>query len=100
MLSQIKNAISIFEAAHPGKQALFIFDQFSAHASLPPDALKAFEMNKGDGGAQQRQKDTIIPLSNPSPSERSHSQSMLTQDGQQKGLKQILEEQGFDVKKL
>ena len=58
-------AIEIFEAAHPGKQALFIFDQSSAHASLPPDALKAFEMNKSDGGKQRIQRDTIIPQSNP-----------------------------------
>jgi len=40
MLKQVCKAIKIFEAAHSGKQALFIFDQSSAHASLPPDALK------------------------------------------------------------
>ncbi|KAF8337206.1 hypothetical protein F5887DRAFT_1161111 [Amanita rubescens] len=65
LLAQMKEAIEIFEAAHPGKQALFIFDQSSAHASLPPDALKAFEMNKSDGGKQRIQRDTIIPQSNP-----------------------------------
>ena len=36
--------IEIFEAAHPGCQGLFIFDQSSTHASLPPDALWAFDM--------------------------------------------------------
>ena len=51
----MKDAIEIFEAAHPNKQALFIFDQSSAHASLPPDALKAFDMNKSDGGKQRFQ---------------------------------------------
>jgi hypothetical protein len=40
LIEQIKRAIEIFEFAHPGKQALFIFDQSSAHASLAPDALK------------------------------------------------------------
>jgi len=49
-MDQIRSAIEIFETAHPDCQALFIFDQSSAHASLPPDALKAFEMNKSDGG--------------------------------------------------
>ena len=34
--------------------ATFIFDQSSAHASLPPNALKAFDMNKSNGGAQRR----------------------------------------------
>src|SRR5438046_2536743 len=52
LLSQVKEAISIFEAAHPDCICLFIFDQSSAHASLPPDALRAFDMNKLDGGKQ------------------------------------------------
>jgi hypothetical protein len=64
LMVQIRSAIEIFEATHPNCQALFIFDQSSAHASLPPDALKAFEMNKSNGGAQRKQRDTIIPQSN------------------------------------
>jgi hypothetical protein len=39
LLMQMKDIIRIFEAAHPNHQALFIFDQSSAHASLPEDAL-------------------------------------------------------------
>lgn len=39
LLAQIKSAICIFDKAHPDCQALFIFDQSSAHTSLPPDAL-------------------------------------------------------------
>ena len=67
LMVQMKSAIEIFKAAHPGCQALFIFDQSSAHASLPPDALKAFNMNKSNGGAQRKQKNTVIPQSNPDP---------------------------------
>ncbi len=52
LLKQMEDAIQIFETAHPGKQSLFIFDQSSAHASLPHDTLKAFKMNKSDGGKQ------------------------------------------------
>ena len=62
---QMEDAIHIFEAAHLGKQSLFIFDQSSAHVSLPINALKAFEMNKSDGGKQWIQWDTIIPVTNP-----------------------------------
>jgi len=62
---QIKSAIVIFEAAHLGCQALFIFYQSSAHALLPPDALKAFEMNKSNGRKQWKQCDTVIAQSNP-----------------------------------
>lgn len=40
LIEQVKNsAIPVFEEAHPGCQALFIFDQSSAHAALSPDAL-------------------------------------------------------------
>lgn len=97
---QIKSAIEIFEAAHPGCQALFIFDQSSAHASLPPDALRAFDMNKSNGGKQRKQQDTVIPQSNPDPRYRGQPQSMMTASGEAKGLKQVLEERGFNISKL
>ena len=49
LLKQINKAISIFEEVHPGCCALFIFDQSSAHTSLGPEALCAFDMNKSNG---------------------------------------------------
>ncbi|OCH83671.1 hypothetical protein OBBRIDRAFT_715084, partial [Obba rivulosa] len=36
LLVHIKSTIKIHKEAHSGIQALFIFDQLSAHASLPP----------------------------------------------------------------
>jgi hypothetical protein len=59
LLVQVKSALEIFEAAHPDCQALFVFDQSSAHASLPPDALKAFTMNKSNGGAQRKHHSSV-----------------------------------------
>jgi hypothetical protein len=100
LMKQIEEALQIFEAAHPGKQGLFIFDQSSAHASLPPDALKAFEMNKSDGGKQRRQRDTIIPETNPVAEHRGKPQKMILPDGRPKGLQRVLEERGFNVKNL
>ena len=68
LLKQVESAIKIHnEVSGPGVQALFIFDNSSAHATLPPDALHAFDMNKSDGGKQRKQHDTIIPQSNPDP---------------------------------
>jgi hypothetical protein len=55
LLTQVKEAIQIFKLAHPNCICLFVFDQSSSHASLPPDTLKAFDMNKTDGGKQHRQ---------------------------------------------
>lgn len=104
LLEQINEALDIFNTAHPTKQALIVFDQSQAHASLPPDALKAFEMNKSDGGAQRVQKDTVIPQSNPSAEHRGKPQPMtfVDLDGKKKakGLKRVLSERGFDVSKL
>ena len=41
LLEQIDEAVSIFEEAYPEKQALSVFDNSSAHSSLPLDALKS-----------------------------------------------------------
>jgi phage pi2 protein 07 len=59
LMKQIRRAIAIHNKIHPGVTALFIFDQSSAHASLAPDALRAFDMNKSNGGKQRKQHDTI-----------------------------------------
>jgi hypothetical protein len=100
LLKQVNNALSIFEEAHPGCCALFLFDQSSAHASLGPDALCAFNMNKSNGGKQQKQKDTVIPMSNPDLQYRGLLQKMKLDHGEPKGLQQTLEEHGFDVTRM
>uniref|UniRef100_A0A0W0FNV9 Tc1-like transposase DDE domain-containing protein n=1 Tax=Moniliophthora roreri TaxID=221103 RepID=A0A0W0FNV9_MONRR len=88
LLKQIDKAIKVFEEAHPDCQALFVFDQSSAHAALGPDALHAFDMNKSNGD------------SNPDPRFRGKAQKMMTETGEAKELQQVLEEQGFNVKKM
>jgi hypothetical protein len=51
-------------------------------------------MNKGDGDKQRRQKDTIIPNSNPVKEHRGRAQSMTLEGGIKKGMKQVLEYHG------
>ena len=80
--------------------ALFIFDNSSAHASLPPDALRAFDMNKGDGGKQWKQCNTIIPQSNPDHLKWGCPQKMTTPSGEPQGFQSILEECGFNIRGL
>ena len=92
LLKQMDKTIAIFNEAHPDCQALFIFDQSSAHASLGPDALHAFEMNKTDVGKQWRQRDTIIPQTNPTEALHGKFQSMMMDSGQPKGLESTLKE--------
>ncbi|OJA11389.1 hypothetical protein AZE42_03947 [Rhizopogon vesiculosus] len=47
-----------------------------SHASLPEDALRAFDMNKSNGGKQRHRRDTVIPQSNPSVEHRGKIQKM------------------------
>jgi hypothetical protein len=95
LLVQVDQAIVIFEEAHPNCVALFLFDHSSVHASLGSDALCAFDMNKGNGGKQREQRDTVIPMNNPTVKCRGKPQKMMTETGVQKGLQQTLEERGF-----
>jgi hypothetical protein len=70
------------------------------HASLGPDALCAFNMNKSNGGKQRKQKDTTIPMNNPDVERRGKPQKMTTEAGEAKGLQQTLKEQGFSIRRL
>ncbi len=97
LLMQVDKAIKIFEEAHPDCVGLFVFDQLSTHASLGEDALCAFDMNRSNGGAQRKQKNTIIPMNNPHPEFCGKAQKMITEAGATKGLQQMLEERGFNV---
>ena len=97
LLAQVDKAIVIFEEAHPNCITLFVFDQSSTHASLGPDALHAFDMNRSNGGKQRKQKDTVVLLNNPHPEFHSKAQSMTTEAGAAKGLQQTLVERGFNV---
>lgn len=100
LIKQVQDSFEIAKNVFPGRQLLYIFDQSSAHASLPPDALRAFDMNKSDGGKQRKQRDTVIPMSNPSATQRGQVQKMTLADGSPKGLKRVLEERGFNVSKM
>ncbi len=92
LLVQVEQAISIFEEAHPRCVRLFLFNHSSMHASLGPDALRAFDMNKSNGGKQRKQKDTTIPMNNPDIECRGKPQKMSTEAGEAKGLQQTLKE--------
>ena len=98
LLVQVECAILIFEEAHPGCVGLFLFNHSSVHTSLGPDALHAWDMNKSNGGKQQKQKDTTIPMNNPDVEHCGKPQKMTTEAGEAKGLQQTLEEQGFSVR--
>lgn len=95
MISQLINkAIPIFEAAFPGFQACFAFDNSSNHGMFAPDALDAAKMNLNPGGKQPKLRDGFIYS-------KGCSQSMVfpedhpTFPGQAKGIRQVLIERGL-----
>ena len=100
LLAQVNKAITIFEEAHFDCIALFVFDHSSAHVSLTPDALRAFDINKSNGGKQGKQRDTVIPMNSLCHEVRGKLQKMITESSKAKGLKQMLEERRFNVGKM
>ena len=99
LLAQVNKAISIFEEVHPNCIALFVFNHFLAHVSLALDALCAFDMNKSNSGKQRKQRDTVIPTNN-SHGFGGRPQKMTTENGEVKGLQQMLEECSFNVQRM
>ena len=57
-------------------------------------------MNKSDGGKQRKQKDTVIPETNPASEFCGKPQAMTLPSGKPKGMQRILQERGFNVQKL
>ena len=100
LLAQVEKVIPIFEEIHPNCIVLFVFDHSLAHASLTPDALCAFDMNKSNRGKQRKQRDTVILMTNACPKFCRKLQKMTTESGNTKGLQQTLEECRFNVDKM
>jgi len=97
LLMQVNKAIEIFKEVHPDCIMLFVFNQLSAHTSLGNDALRAFNMNRSNGGTQKKQRDTVILMNNLCPEFCGKAQKMTTKAGAAKGLQQMLVEYGFNI---
>jgi hypothetical protein len=60
-----EKTIPIFERTHPGKVALFMFDNSCNHAAFADDALIVSRMNLKDGGKQPLLRDGQMPDGSP-----------------------------------
>ena len=88
VLQVTRVAIPIFEAAFPGCQALFMFDNATSHSAFADNALRARNMGLRPGGAQG--------LLRPGFNQHTEQvQSMIMEDERAKGLKRVLEERGL-----
>ena len=89
LINQVETkAIPIFEAIFPNCIGLFAFDNSSNHAAFKSDALVASKMNLKPGGKQPKMKDTVFGSNN-------QRQSMVNENGEPKGMKQVLIERGL-----
>ena len=88
-------AIPLFELAWPkdSYEALFLFDNSSNHGCMPDDALMVSRMNLKPGGKQAHMKDGINSLTG-------EKQPMDFPNGEQKGIKVVLQERGLWRDKL
>ncbi|KAF8694004.1 hypothetical protein RHS03_08251, partial [Rhizoctonia solani] len=101
LVTQIKEAIKIFEVKFLGAQMLLFVDQSSAHNAYAVDALNDWKMNVQPGRKQLVMHNTEIPLNNPNPSLCGQTQTMVFLSNhpqfpnQPKGMEEILKEQGL-----
>ena len=102
LLIQISIALNIFEKKHPNYIAILIFDQSFAHALYREGALNAFDINLNDRGKKSTPKDTYYPPECIFPELRGTIQSLYTynidRNKQNKGIKTILQERGYQPK--
>jgi hypothetical protein len=81
-LEQVGKAVDIFEEKYPGVTGMFTFDNAPSHCKKADDVLNPDRMNVSDGGKQPFMRDTLW---------NSQVQRMTTDEGLQKGMRQVLE---------
>ncbi len=92
LVAQAEKVTQLFEAVHPGCQALFLFDNSQNHHAAPPTGLCVTNLNKTDGGKNMNRnvRDGWYMKEN----ERV-VQPMCHADGIPKGVETILMERGL-----
>jgi hypothetical protein len=46
----------MFQRAHPDCDLIFAYDNSSNHRRAPPDGLNAYDLNKSDGGGNNKHR--------------------------------------------
>ena len=92
----VKVAVPIFNAAFPGCQAVFAFDNASNHCSYAADALRVESMNLNPGGKQGMLREAFMHGKG-RPQSMSFPQNYhnLELAGKPKGIKRVLKERGL-----
>ena len=91
-----EKAIQDFEFLHPNCVGLFCFDNSTNHGAMAPDGLVANRMNLKSGGKQPIMHGTWYSNADGVRTE----QSLVSEDGKPKGIRNILNERGLWIKGL
>src|SRR5689334_22030220 len=84
--------LKIFEILHPGCLALVAYDNSSNHDVMAADALVASRLNLKDGGKNVcKLRDGWFDA----PDGARCIQTMMSENGKQKGIRRILQERGL-----
>jgi len=89
-----EKAIPLFNELHPGKTAVFAFDNSQSHSAMADDALNANKLNLHDGNkstAKAFMRDGYFYNAN----NEKIIQRMVKSNGEHKGIKSILMERGL-----
>ena len=102
VVKQLLKVIPIFNELHPGKTALFTFDNSTNHRAKAEDALVIGRLKLSDGFPSKRIKGQDVTRTQIlrdgwfyNRDGNREIQIMLTADGKQKGIRTILQERGL-----
>jgi hypothetical protein len=90
-------AIPLFNYLHPNKTAIFAFDNSQNHQAMADDALIATRLNLSDGFKASTRKRPMIMRDGYYYDQDDNKiiQSMRNENGEQKGIRRILQERGL-----
>ena len=99
LIKQIQTkAIPIFNELHPGKLGLWLFDNSNNHRAMAADALRVSHLNLSDGSKKISKEKSAAILKDGWYMDADGNriiQSMINEDGEQKGIRTILMERGL-----
>ncbi|CAG8846392.1 23391_t:CDS:1, partial [Gigaspora margarita] len=94
LLSQLKNAIGIFERTHSGCIGIWAFDNMTSYTIIALDALVAARMNLYPGGKQPKIRNTTWNGKTQT-MVYSNNYEVLSLRPEPKGMKAVLDERGL-----
>jgi hypothetical protein len=97
MIAQVNEVLDLIEAhlCQDFAKCIFKFDQSSNHKAMADDALNVKKMNRSAGGKAAKMRNGWYYVVDENGAKRRVEQKMTGEDGQPKGLENVLKERGL-----